>query len=990
MGNLSNLYISQSYTSLAHLGTDNALVPGQMTVLQDGIGQSLNIFFDGTNISSSGNIYAANLTGSGGTINTGSLVTTSSFNSYTQSTNIRLNNLESTTASLNSSITQLNASSASQQVSINALNTFTASVSTASIVTSITELNSWSASAKVSISALNTYTASQSTASIVTSITNLNSFTSSANIRLNNLESKTGSYATTGSNVFIGTQTISAPANIALIATGSIQVNGGIVVSSGNSISTPRLTTNQIDSFTGNAQALSISSYGSGSINIDSQGNGTYFYDSVNISGFLTASLQQGYVWVGDGTGKTKTVATSSFGSYINTGSFMTTGSVNVNVLTFTKADGTTFSLTVAASGSVTPGTISGSAQITALGFVSSSVTASSLITASFDNGTRNLTFTKGDASTFSVNIPDVSGSTFNTGSLVTTASFNAYTQSNDQRVSSLETNSSSVNTSLTNLNLATASLYTSASLSLINASVSGQLLSFTKGNNSTFTVTLPSGSQSIVTGSYGAFQDSTTQSGSANTAYKFKFNQTDISDGVILSGSTGLRVGAYGTYNLEWSGQLVQGSGAAIVSVWVNVNGIQVSGSRGDVTLSSNTKLLPAWNYFLTLNPLDVVELNWASDSGNTTWQALPTGTTPITPSAASIIATLARVDVGGGSNSISTGSFNAYTASNDQKVNSLINSTGSYATTGSNTFIGNQTITGSVIISSSATYDLIVKDSMVVSGSNGGTYLSTSGFRTSNTGTNIGSYVNQFQIAQVDTVTSDEFGFTLDGNTYGVSGWSGPTIYGNDTADLYPAFFGFQNKSTWTDGTIAVLTPLSASAGFTASLQNGYAWVGNSLGQNKQVPTSSFGGGGAAFPYTGDAVITGSLLVSGSTIPDVRVIGNIAITGSIYGQPITLTVASSTASMDMRASNSFILNIPTGSTTHIVPTNIIAGQTINLLLKQAAGATTGSVAWSPIILFPSGYDLVATATGSAIDLVSMISFDTTNLMAANVKNLK
>jgi hypothetical protein len=32
----------------------------------------------------------------------------------------------------------------------------------------------------------------------------------------------------------------------------------------------------------------------------------------------------------------------------------------------------------------------------------------------------------------------------------------------------------------------------------------------------------------------------------------------------------------------------------------------------------------------------------------------------------------------------------------------------------------------------------------------------------------------------------------------------------------------------------------------------------------------------------------------------------------------------------------------------------------------------------------------MVATSTGSAIDLISMISFDTTNLMAANVKNLK
>ena len=116
MGSLSNLYISQSYTSLAHLGTNNALVAGQMTQLQDGLGTSLNINFDGTNISSSGNIYGANITAS--VVNTGSLVTTSSFNSYTQSTNIRLNNLESTSASVNVSITNLNSTTSSFAISI--------------------------------------------------------------------------------------------------------------------------------------------------------------------------------------------------------------------------------------------------------------------------------------------------------------------------------------------------------------------------------------------------------------------------------------------------------------------------------------------------------------------------------------------------------------------------------------------------------------------------------------------------------------------------------------------------------------------------------------------------------------------------------------------------------------------------------------------------------------------------------------------------------
>jgi hypothetical protein len=150
---------------------------------------------------------------------------------------------------------------------------------------------------------------------------------------------------------------------------------------------------------------------------------------AVDIQNSLSASLPQGYVWVGDASNRTAVVPTSSFGSTLPsgvisgsqqitalgfvsssiTGSSLVTASVNVNVITFTKGDSSTFDITVAASGSIAPGTISGSAQITALGFVSSSVTASSLVTASFSGNT--LTFTKGDASTFGIVIPDVSGS---------------------------------------------------------------------------------------------------------------------------------------------------------------------------------------------------------------------------------------------------------------------------------------------------------------------------------------------------------------------------------------------------------------------------------------------------------------------------------------------------------------------------------------------------------------------------------------------------
>ena len=55
----------------------------------------------------------------------------------------------------------------------------------------------------------------------------------------------------------------------------------------------------------------------------------------------------------------------------------------------------------------------------------------------------------------------------------------------------------------------------------------------------------------------------------------------------------------------------------------------------------------------------------------------------------------------------------INPYTASNDQKVNSLISFTGSYATTGSNNFIGNQRITGSLTITGS-TYGNVISTSI------------------------------------------------------------------------------------------------------------------------------------------------------------------------------------------------------------------------------------------------------------------------------------
>ena len=69
---------------------------------------------------------------------------------------------------------------------------------------------------------------------------------------------------------------------------------------------------------------------------------------NVDINGTITASLQTGYLYVGNGSGKTQAVATSSIIANTDTGSLLVTGSVSGNTLTFTKGDASTFNLSVA------------------------------------------------------------------------------------------------------------------------------------------------------------------------------------------------------------------------------------------------------------------------------------------------------------------------------------------------------------------------------------------------------------------------------------------------------------------------------------------------------------------------------------------------------------------------------------------------------------------------------------------------------------------
>jgi hypothetical protein len=139
---------------------------------------------------------------------------------------------------------------------------------------------------------------------------------------------------------------------------------------------------------------------------------------------------------------------------------------------------------------------------------------------------------------------------------------------------------------------------------------------------------------------------------------------------------------------------------------------------------------------------------------------------------------------------------------------------------------------------------------------------------------------------------------------------------------------------------------------------------------------PNITITGSQVAINKTGS--LNGVFDISGSTV----------ITGSQLGNVISASVVSGTASLDLNAGNFFYVQLLNSSTTHINPTNIKAGQTIGIRIQQAAGSA-GAVSWPTSIKQPSGSAYTASTALSSYDIVSLISFDTSNLYLSYVKRL-
>lgn len=255
----------------------------------------------------------------------------------------------------------------------------------------------------------------------------------------------------------------------------------------------------------------------------------------------------------------------------------------------------------------------------------------------------------------------------------------------------------------------------------------------------------------------------------------------------------------------------------------------------------------------------------------------------------------------------------------------------TGSFITTGSielnQSITGSLTITGSSLVSGS----FYIKDGQIwMTGSQNGTPGAPSINIQTKNGSGLydefiiidGTAFNLQRTNGVDFdhqafISSDTFGIndniTGDANfnsLYGISvlsntgqigitqnmdniaggGITTPGLWGGDGSNTSIPLIYIQDSTNYTDGRLTFVTPISASAGFTASLQEGYVWAGGAGNVSKLVATSSFGTtiNTGSFATTGSNTFTGNQIISGSVT-----FGNGFNITSAYGAVTTFQAA-------------------------------------------------------------------------------------------------
>jgi hypothetical protein len=924
MGNLSNLYISQSFISLIHLGSNNT-ASGVSTQLEDGLGNGIGIY-----VNTSGSVSASSYSGSVNGIG--------NVSAFSTSVDSRLDNLELFSSSLDATFAtdaQLNASSSTLQANINT------KLDTASFNTFSSSQFEIEVSQSQQISA-SFATASAYSASLQSSILAVSSSISSSN----------GNTTTLSASIYQTdtTQSFQIGANAATASGYSASLSTTIT---NNSSSNYQVNATQSFQITANAltasnatTALSQSLYFTDttqSANINSLTALTSSYARINQNNTFAAGTTQSFDYL---------VANSASITYLkvifqtssvvySSGSNILGDEANADVQTLIGRNILTGSAEVTGSLRVTSdissSTISGIGNVT---LYSASVAAS--ITSSTANVTllsQSLYFTD---TTQSVNITQASASAW--GAFQSASAYSASNYQTDSTQSfQITANALTASNATTALSQSLWFTDTTQSVNLTNLSSSIAQTDFTQ-------------SYQIVANALTASTALTNYSSSQST-----LNNTFSSSIATNSSSVGLLQ--------TFSGSEYKADSSSFNSRINAAGGTQVLLDEG--TILGNAT---AFNFI-----------------GSGVTATLSAGT--------------ASVTIPGGGGSIYTGSF---------------------AITGSNTFSGSQIINGDVNITGSLT-------------ASGLKYPTTDGL------------AGQFILTDgVGTLAFDDVHVLLEDVRYGEDITLGDPLYVNGSSGTRPIVFkadasnaakmpvtyiakstGVTNTNTtaltlglitgvtttgyaagttiyvaegggWTSsrpsGSTSIVQPLgivtkegaggsgrgvilNSGPAFLPNIQTGYTWIGNGTNQPTAVATSSF----VNINQTGSFATTGS----NSFVGNQTITGSLIITGSVSTLPVALSVTSNTASIDFSKGSIFTLTLPSSSVkTYITASNLIPGQTANLLVTQAS-TLSGSIQWASAFKFPSGSSYTGSAVVNAVDLISFITVNNSTIYSVGAQNL-
>jgi hypothetical protein len=698
------------------------------------------------------------------------------------------------------------------------------------------------------------------------------------------------------------------------------------------------VTTASFNAFTASINSFT-SSYNTGSFTGSFTGS---------LAGTASYALTASYAMNGGGGGN------------INTSSLVTTASFNAftaSINSFT-ASYNTGSFTGSFTGSLF-GTSSWASNALTASYVTLAQTASYIITAqtaSYVQNAQTASFVTASnvigtvtSSSYAISASYlIGGITIDTGSLVTTSSFNTFTSSIQGQVNTLTAATSSYTlnsvtasmlapyvltsqtasmTVLSASNAVTSSYVTASNVygpygsnSIISSSyaltasyaMNGGVTQLLAGPNVILSPTNGLGQVTIsstggggssfntATSSYGSFYSTQTQTNVAGTARSMSLNITDITNGVFISGSTSpfntyIKTQNAGIYNIQFSAQVDKtDSGTDEIWIWIRKNGTDLTDTATSIQLVGNgAHYVAAWNFFVNAAADDYFQLMWYSPDANVRLHAEPAfGVVPGIPS---LIVTANRIDqflsnTGSFSGSF-TGGFTGSLLGTATTASYVLNAvSSSFASTAS--YITASNVIGVVTSASSAV------TASFLQGLNLGLYTTTASFNTFTASYTTGSFTGSFT-----------------GTLTGTASWASNSIT-SQTASFVTA-------------SNVVGTVSSASYALTASYaMNG---GGGNINTSSLVTTASFN----AFT---SSYTTGSF------------------TGSFFGNGSNLEMATSATGVVVSFSASYIYNSSASAGTGPITDNLTGSK---LGIVQKIYHSSGSI---PTV--PAGWAKLGTGT--------------------------